>query len=189
MAQLVNFGVQKLYYAVLDTDNLTWGTPVSMPGAVSVSLPPEGGLTKFYADNMTYYVKHTNDGYSGELEVAQVTDTMRIALFGWQTDDNGLLVELNDSEHAAVAILFEVLGNEDNKRYVFYNVKFGRPNEDHETTTDTADPQTVSLPLMATPLTKDGFNIIKASIEYSETYATQFNTWYDAVQAPSGLVS
>ena len=64
----VQFGLEKVHYAVLEGG--AYGTPVPIPGAVNLSLNPVGEMEKFYADNVVYYVSNTNDGYDGDLEVA-----------------------------------------------------------------------------------------------------------------------
>ena len=70
MADKVKFGVRKVHYALKTTSG--YSTPVSMPGAVSLSLSPAGDLTPFYADDIRYFVTMANNGYDVELEVAYV---------------------------------------------------------------------------------------------------------------------
>ncbi len=54
MANKVTFGLNKVHYAVItegEDGTYTYGTPVRIPGAVSMSETPVGESTKFYADN------------------------------------------------------------------------------------------------------------------------------------------
>ena len=70
----VKFGLKNCHYAkaVFDqeTNEVTFGTPVAIPGAVNLSLDPEGDTEPFYADDMVYYTTTANNGYSGDLEIA-----------------------------------------------------------------------------------------------------------------------
>lgn len=46
-----------------------YGTPVPMPGSVSLSLDANGEPENFYADGGVYYVINNNTGYEGDLEL------------------------------------------------------------------------------------------------------------------------
>ena len=48
----------------------TYGTKFPVPGAVNLTLDPEGEETKFFADNTVYFVVTTNNGYAGTIEIA-----------------------------------------------------------------------------------------------------------------------
>jgi len=93
----VKFGLKNCHYALatldVDTGTVTFGTPVAIPGAVSLSLDPEGDNDPFYADDMVYYMTAANNGYSGDLEVALLPDSFRTDIMHETEDDNGVLVE------------------------------------------------------------------------------------------------
>lgn len=93
---IVQFGLSEVAIA-MKTGEATYSTPIPIPGAVSLSTDPEGSSEKFYADDSTYYSIVTNDGYTGELEVALVPDEVKESVFGWETDKNGALVEIADA--------------------------------------------------------------------------------------------
>ena len=76
----VKFNICNVHYAPLSQDNdgkYTWGTPVALPGAVSLSLDPQGEPESFYADGIEYYVINNNQGYDGDLEVALIPESFR----------------------------------------------------------------------------------------------------------------
>jgi len=69
----VKFNICNVHYASLTVDDdgaATFGTPVAMPGAVSISMDPTGEPESFYADGVEYYVINNNQGYDDDLELA-----------------------------------------------------------------------------------------------------------------------
>ena len=93
----VKFGLKNCHYAKAtldpDTNAVTFGTPVAIPGAVNLSLDPEGDTEPFYADDMVYYTTVANNGYSGDLEIALIPDSFRKDILKETEDSNGVLVE------------------------------------------------------------------------------------------------
>ena len=78
MANKIRYGIQDVYVALATvsqlTHSVTYGSPRSLSGAVSISLDPEGDTSPFYADNVVYYRSTANNGYTGSLELALVPD-------------------------------------------------------------------------------------------------------------------
>lgn len=107
----VRFGLKNLHYALVTVDNdtgdVTFGTPVAWPGAVNLSLDPEGDTESFYADDMIYYTTVANNGYSGDLETALIPDSFRTDILKETEDSNGVLVENSQVEAEHFALLFE----------------------------------------------------------------------------------
>ena len=93
----VKFNICNVHYALLqkaDDGTVTFGTPVAMPGAVSLSLDPNGEPSVFYADGYAYYTINNNQGYEGDLELALVPESFRTDVLKESLDDNNVLVEL-----------------------------------------------------------------------------------------------
>lgn len=189
MSNKVLFGLENVHVAFYDEDTATWGTPVAIPGAVNLALSPEGDQSIFYADNVAYHVVDTNNGYKGDLEMALVPDTVLADMFGWEVDDNDALIEIADGVPQPFALLFEVEGNDADKRYVFYHCTASRPKEEHKTKSDKAEPDTSTMTLTVAPIARAAGLIVKAVIELGAGNVSAYNAWFTAVTEPSGVVS
>ena len=91
----VKFGLSNVHIAKLtEADGvITYEVPFAMPGAKSLTADPEGEMTKFYADNIVYYIANSNQGYSGDLEIAMLIEKFFTEILGQQKDANGALFE------------------------------------------------------------------------------------------------
>lgn len=182
----VQFGLSKAYYAVIDGD--TYGTPVALPGAVSLTLNREGSEPeKFYADNITYFVAPAvNSGYTGTLTLAKIPAQFMIDVLGEVKDDNGMQVEVADASSKSFALLYQVEGDADEKRYVFFNCTAQRSTAGANTKSDSTTPDTQDLEFTA--IGKDfqfggeTKNIVKGS---AYTADSAFAGWYTAVPVPT----
>lgn len=98
----VKFGLKNVHYALLTDDDgtITYETPVPIPGAVSMSLAPQGETNTFYADNIAYYVSTANNGYQGDLEIAVIPDSFRKDVLGETEDETSKVLIENASAEA-----------------------------------------------------------------------------------------
>ena len=111
----VKFGLRNCYYAKATmgaSGDITFGTPVAMPGAVSLSLDPEGESENFYADDSVYFVVSTNNGYSGDLELALIPESFLKDIMHENEDTNGVIVENKDAQPEHFALLFDFTGDQ-----------------------------------------------------------------------------
>ncbi|MCD8338101.1 MAG: phage tail protein [Lachnospiraceae bacterium] len=180
----VKFNLKNAHYAKLTLDddgNATYGTPVALPGAVSLSLDANGEPENFYADGIAYYVINNNMGYEGDLELALIPESFRTDILKETLDDNGVLVENSEVELESFALLFEFDGDQKHIRHVLYNCSASRPKIEGQTNEDTKEVQTETLSIKATPLS-DG--MVKAKTG-NTTDTTAYDAWYDAVYIPS----
>ncbi len=183
-ANKVKFGLKNVHYAKItfdDDGNATFATPVKIPGAVNLSLDPEGEPEIFWADNVNYYVMNNNSGYSGDLEIALVPEQFLEDILHEEADSNGVLAENTDIEIEHFALLFEFNGDQRKTRHVLYNCTCTRPAIEGATTEDSKEVQTETLSLTATALV-NGY--VKAKTG-TNTSSTVYDGWYDAVYEPT----
>lgn len=186
MANKIKYGLSNVYIAeatIAADGTATYQTPVAVPGAVNLSMEPQGEASPFYADNIVYFMVSTNTGYEGDLELALIPDAIRTALFGEITDDNNLLVEDADAQLGHFALLFQFEGDTKNTRHVFYNCTATRPTVASQTKEDTTTPVTETMTITAATVKFDGQNIVKAKTTDTTPDAT-YNAWFSAVTAP-----
>ena len=182
----VKFGLKNCHYAKAtldpDTNEVTFGTPVAIPGAVNLSLDPEGDTEAFYADDMVYYTTVANNGYSGDLEIAMVPDSFRKDILKETEDANGVLIEDSTVEPEHFALLFEFSGDKKKIRHCMYYCTAARPTIEGKTNEDSKEVQTETLELTSTPL-PNGMVKVKTG---SNTEDTVYNNWYKSVyQTPA----
>ena len=181
----VKFGLEKVHVAFFDEELGTFEEPRHIPGAVNLALTGEGEPYTFYADNIAYYVVNSNNGYSGDLEMALIPNWFSVEALGWEIDDNGMIIEVADGKQKPFALLYEVKGDQNNKRYIYYNCTSSKPTEEHSTETETREVNTQTLTINVTAKEFDNKNVIKGAMELSLANATAFNAFFDEVQEPT----
>ena len=175
----VKYGLNNVYYATKISGEPGYSTPVALPGAVSLSMEPQGEMTKFYADNGVYWQSSSNLGYEGDLEMAKFPKSFITAIFGDVIGDNGVVAEYDNVQPAEFALLFEFSGDADHTRYVLYNCIATRPNISGSTTNETIEPQTESLTISAVP---GSDHIVRG---FAEQDSTAYSGWFSAVTKPT----
>ena len=184
----VKFNICNVHYALLqkaDDGTVTFGTPVAMPGAVSLSLDPNGEPSVFYADGYAYYTINNNQGYEGDLELAMIPETFRTDILKEEADANQVLVENANSETGSFALLFEFDGDIRKIRHVLYNCSASRPTIESKTNEEDKEVQTETLTIKARPMA-NGY--VKAKTGDSTTEAV-YNDWYKNVYEPTASVT
>lgn len=189
MANKIKFGLKNVYYAVATIDATgaaTYETPVRIPGAVSLSMEPQGETTKFYADNIVYWTGVANNGYEGDLEIARIPESFETDVLGFVDDTNHVMVESADAPTVPFALLFQFEGDEKATRHVLYNCTASRPSVEGATKEETTEPQTETLSLVATTVynTSLAQDIVKSKTSDTTTAAT-YNDWFTSVYQPT----
>lgn len=189
----IKYGLKNVYYAIATIaadGTATYGTPVAFPGAVSLSLEPQGENTPFYADNIAYWIGVGNTGYSGDLEIARVIDQFKADVLGYIKSGNNLLVEDMNAEAVHFALLFQFEGDVKATRHVMYNCTATRPSAASTTKGESIEPQTETITITATSVYNSalGTDIVKASTGENTT-DTVYEAWFDAVTIPTAAAT
>lgn len=187
MANRVKYGLCNVHYALAtlkDDGTAEYGTPKRFPGAVSLSLEPQGDQTIFRADNINYWVGQSNNGYQGDFEIARIIEDFRIDILGDILDGNGALVENADAQPKSFAMMFEFWGDEKKTRHVMYNCTVSRPTIAGQTTAETIEPQTETITITGSTVWIPALqlNSPKSSVEQG---TAQYDAWFDAVYIPT----
>lgn len=180
----VKYNLKNVHAAKLTKNGdgtFSYATPQAIPGAVSLSLDAEGESSPFYADGIVYFRTTSNNGYSGDLEIALIPEWFRTEILKEVKDSKGVLVETNtNTESVYFALLFEFDGDAHAIRHVMYNCTASRPSIESETKEENIEPVTETLSLTADPR-EDG--LVKSRTG-DDTDSATYQNWYSAVYVP-----
>lgn len=168
----IKFGLSNVHIATFTigtTGAYTYGTPVKIPGAVSISLEPSGEDTDFYADNIKYFSDTQNQGYEGDLEIAMLPDSVREEVFGETKDKNGALIESASDVIKPFAIGFQIEGDEKGRKFWYYNCTASRSKNESKTVESSKEIATDSISIKALPRETDK----KVRVMLTETTANK----------------
>jgi phi13 family phage major tail protein len=98
---------------------------------------------------------------------------------GYTEDDNGAIFEHMDAAQSPFALLFEVQGDQQPRRFVFYECLASRPSVDAATVKGSIEPSTDTLSFVATPRQADG--MVKAVLVKSALNETVYSGFYTSV--------
>ena len=160
--------------------DISFAPPVAMPGAVSLSLDPEGESENFYADDSVYFVVSTNNGYSGDLELALIPESFLKDIMHENEDTNGVIVENKDAQPEHFALLFYFTGDQKKIRHCMYYCTAQRAGIAGDTKEDKTEVKTEKLTIKSTPLPN---GIVKAKTGTNTTDSV-YNSWFSRVYVP-----
>ena len=186
----VKFGLSNVHIAKITVGAngaITYGTPFAVPGAVKLNADPEGDTTPFYADNIKYYIATSNQGYTGDLEIAMTPDEFLTNILGQEVDNNGAIFESSNDVNARFALMGEIEGDAKKRRFVYFDCTASRPSHEMNTTEDAIEPQTDTISITMSPRTTD--NAIKAVIEPTTENQAVYNTFFDSVYEKNATAS
>ncbi len=181
----IRYGIKNLFYAIATDDGsgkLTYGAPVSVPGAKSISLDPQGDTVSEYADNTLWFSATANSGYNGDLvfEDTAAAEEFLAAVLGLTKDaTTGAIFETASDKQKEFALLwqFELAGGEETgKRTVLYRCVASRPSQSGATKEAGITVDTNSVKITAMPRIND--DMVKASCTSG---ATSYSKWFSKV--------
>lgn len=187
----VKFGLKNVHFAkmiVSEQDgSISYATPVRIPGAVNLSLEPQGDKADFNADDVIFFSDYANNGYSGDLEVAKIPDEFLTEILGQTVDENGAIIEASGDKSSKFALMFEVNGDVNAKRVVYYNCSASRPKAEASTVGETKEPKTDTITITASARSTD--ELVKASLEPSKQNKTIYDKFYEKVYEKGAVAS
>ena len=191
-ANKILFGIEQLHVAYLSDTAIegtpAWDAPITIPGVVGFATSPEGDITTFYADNVLYYEADNNNGYTGDIELAKIPDAVLAEILGQLVDTNGMLIESADDVPKKFALMGQMQGDAKNRRFVYYNCKANRPGQENNTKTETTEPDTETLPIIARPVLSGEKMLVKGVMELNATNQIVYDAFFDAVTLPDAVV-
>lgn len=147
MANKVEFGISELHVGTYTVNNgtVTLGTPYHQPGAVSFSPEEQSENNTFYADNIAYWSGYSGGTFEGDLEVAKFDDAFKTSFLGYKTLTNGGLAIVKNATKPNVYIAFQVEGDVESRRVIFYNCALGVISREFNTIEESKEPATETL--------------------------------------------
>lgn len=175
----VTFGLKNVHYAVITDDGqkLTYGTPAALPGATELSLDASGDAIEFFADDVKYFNADNNQGYTGKLTVAKLTEAFEKDVFGVD-DTSGVSTENAKAKIKRIALMFEFDGDQKATRHLLFNVSLSRPGDGSKSKEDKVDVNTQELEFTAAPNPYSGDVKTKTN---SKTTEAVYDAWYNSV--------
>lgn len=182
----VKFGLKNVHIAPITSiaeNKYTYGDIIKVPGAVSISLEPQGDSSDFFADNVKYFSAYANNGYSGDFEMAMITDEIREKIFGETKDSNGAYIENVNDVFKPFALGFQVEGDEKGRRFWYYNCSCSRSKNEAKTMESSKEPSTDSMTINAMARETDGKvrALLSETVENKEAYDSFFGSVYEEV--------
>ena len=184
----VFYGFSHVYYAVATLDSngaATYGTVKQFVGGRGLTLSKSGGQQKWYADNIPFFTYNEESGtYSGDLEMALLSNDFLKDCCGMKTDAFGRLYEDANAEPPHFALLFQFEADQKAIRHVFYNCTATMPDITSQTTEGTNEPQTETVTITAMPVYVTALNQYATRMKV-EDGDPGYSTWFTSVVSPA----
>lgn len=176
------YGLKNVCYfkaTIGEEGEITYSTPVKLPGAQSMTATLLGGKTDVYADDKVFA---TINGISGQELAFTFTDLPEQFLtdvLGYKKETGGNLIEIVDAPIVNFAIGFEIQGDAKARR-VIYPLCVATPFvQNANTKGETVEIDAISLTVTARPVEVDGTYLIRQIVHKDDTnYSDLFTTTY-----------
>lgn len=186
----VEYGLDKVHFAPLSfvDGEPVFETPIPISGAVTLTGDPVGEASKFYADNMVYFVAQSNQGYEANLGIAIIPQSFAIHALGEELDEeDGVINEIADALGKPFALLFQFQGDVKNTRHVLYNCTAARPSISGQTKEEGTEITPSELTINAAPIEIGGKLMVKTKTTASTTPAI-YDNWFTNVYKKEPVV-
>lgn len=181
MANKVEFGISNLHVGTYTVTNgtVTLGTPYHQAGAVSFSPSEDSSENNFYADNIAYFSDYTDGTISGDLTVAMFDDAFKTQFLGYRATTDGGLAKVKNSVKPKVYVAFQVEGDAESRRVIYYNCSLGAITREYTTIEDAKTPNTEAL-----SMTCAGDSVSGVGFAVYKPADTGYSTLFTAPTAP-----
>ena len=179
--------LRNIHYAKLTKDSekeLTYATPVRIPGAISAKITPASSTETQYADDGRWDMATTMGETAIEFELAELPLGIRADILG-ASYENGVM-EVNQSDvppDVAFGFMSEVRPGVYELAW-YYKGQFQPVEDEYNTRTDTPEFSSKSIKGTFGPRIHDG-KICKIANSGDEGFTEQVDTWFDKVPAPA----
>ncbi len=173
----VEFGISNLYIGTYTDTNgtVTLGTPYHQKGAVNLSLEPDGDDNDFYADNVKYWSGFSDNGFTGEIEVAKFDLEAKKQFFGYVQTTGGGFGAVKGASRPQVYVMFQTEGDAQARRVILYNVSLGQINREFATIEDSKEPATETCDITVTGDNGTGLTLV-SYLPGDSAYSSMFTT-------------
>nr|DAH19200.1 MAG TPA: tail tube protein [Caudoviricetes sp.] len=185
-ANKVTFGLQDVHWAEVTKEGadgaLTYGTIERLRGAAELTLEPTGESGSYKADNINFYTTESNDGYTGTLKVALLTQDFLTRVLGETLDATTKVVtEVANSEKKNFALMFRFEGDKKETLHILYFCYASRPTVSSKTKSG-SDINEVELNFTASPRPLD--KVVRRRTT-EETPDEVRNNWFKKIFEPT----
>lgn len=195
MANKSYIGVDKIYYALVTTDDASAyaaGTPASFAPAMNIAQAPKTNSKVQYADNQPFDTMSAEGETEMDVEITGLPLDIQAEILGKAWDAVNKRMYDYGGTPPYVALGFRAKKSGGALRYFwFLKGRFSPPSEESATETDTPDPKSTKLKFTAirTVFEFDLDGSISAAVKrvVGDTDEASFSaaTWFSAVQIPA----
>lgn len=182
----VEFGISNLHvgtYTVDDQNAVTMGKPYHQNGAVGFAPEQDSENNVAYADDISYWSEYTEGPFEGDLTVMLFDPEFKTQFLGYVTTNKGGIGQVKNAVKPSVYIAFEVKGDAEKRRVIFYNCTLGSIGREYNTIEESKEPVNETI-----PVTCIGDNATGLTMETLKPGDSGYDTLFTAPTAP-GLAS
>ena len=182
----VNFNIKKLQFskitAVSEAGVPTYGTPILLPGTVSLTFDNDQTSDPFYADGEAYFTPAGASSYTGTLENALFSKEVLKEIYNYVEDKNGNLLETTDAPFE-FGMQFACDSDDGDVYFTYYRVSSNKPGLNLQTSESSAtiNPQSVSLTASPVTLADGATKVVKG---FATKEASNYSTYFTAITLP-----
>lgn len=181
MTQRSALGLDKLYYGLVtkdDTTGFTVGTIYPLPGAKTLSYNRAASLATNFADDKAFEQMETTGEKGITLSIVDLLPEDEARILG-RTYLNGAIQEGSADASPDICIMGRTKLNGGKYGYfVYYKVKFGKPNSEDATQEASPAPRTVTMEGRVSDLIYNGLSREKVRDDDPSVPASRITNWF-----------